>query len=491
MAVLDSLVGLAATAVVPAYDRETLRLGIVHIGPGAFFRAHGAAFTDAAIAASGGDWGIETWSLRSAEAIDRLAEQRGLYTVLIRDTAGTTAQVIGCVRGARAAKGDTAELVARLAEPQIRVVTMTVTEKAYGLDPATGGLDLDHADIAHDLADPAAPRGVIGVIVAGLARRRAAGLAPFTPLCCDNLPSNGRIIGRLVAEFAQRIDPALAEWIVATVPFPSTMVDRITPASTDETYADARRLTGRSDGATVETEPFTQWVIEDRFADGRPDWGAAGALLVDEVAPFENMKLRMLNGSHSLLAYLGFLNGYEYIRDLMTDAAFVALARRHMAAASATLGPVPAIDLGVYAEDLIARFTNRAIAHRTYQIAMDGTQKMPQRLLLPTGEALAAGRAAPTYALAVAGWMRYATGTRADGHVYALRDPREEEIAARLAGIERSGPAVAAALFALPGLFPAAILAAEPWRDAVVTFLDILFRDGVPTAIAAAMDRPD
>lgn len=489
MAVLDSLDGLAPTAVTPSYDRAGLGIGIVHLGPGAFFRAHLAAYTDAAIAAGGGDWGIEAWSLRSAEAVDRLAEQDGLYTLLVRDGGGTTAQVIGCVRAARSAKGDGRALVDRLADPAIRIVTMTLTEKAYGLDPATGGLDENHADIAHDLQNPSAPRGLIGVLVAGLARRRAAGGAPFTPLSCDNLPNNGKILGRLVIEFAERVDPELATWIAENVPFPSTMVDRITPASTDETYADAARLTGRTDRATVETEPFIQWAIEDRFADGRPAWDKAGAILVAAVAPYERMKLRMLNGTHSLIAYLGFLQSYEYVRDVMADPAFAALARRHMGAAAVTLGPVPGIDLGAYADDLIARFANRAIGHRTYQIAMDGTQKLPQRLLEPTIETLRVGRDAPTYALAVAAWMRYATGRRGDGLVYALRDPREAEIETMLAGVERSGAAVAAALFGLPGLFPPALLARDAWQREVASLLDLLFTDGPPAAIAAVMSR--
>jgi len=474
---LTSLSDLAPTAKLPGYNRNGLKPGILHLGPGAFFRAHFAPFTDAAIAAAGGDWGIEVASLRTADVADHLNEQNGLYTMLVRDTSGTTANVIGPILRAHVATRNPGDLLARLEDPAIKIVSLTVTEKAYGFDSATGGLDLKHPDIAADLANRHAPRGVIGYIVEGLARRRAKGIAPFTPLSCDNLPSNGAVLKRLVLEFAACIDPELREWIEKNVPFPSTMVDRITPASTDATYRDAERLTGRQDLVAIETEPFTQWVIEDHFANGRPEWEKAGALMVEEVSAYEKMKLRMLNGAHSLLAYLGYIGGYEFIRDVMDDVGLAALARRHMNAAAATLDPVPGIDLEVYADELIARFANKAIAHRTYQIAMDGTQKLPQRLLEPAGEALANGSNAETYAIAVAAWMRYALGVNRDGERYELRDPRAGEIAALLADVPRNGGAVSKALFGLAGLFPAALTGNIGWTEDVANKLEILIQD--------------
>ncbi|MBW9052277.1 mannitol dehydrogenase family protein [Rhizobium mesosinicum] len=475
---LRNVTGLAPTAKLPAYDRNALQAGILHLGPGAFFRAHFAPFTDGALAAAGGDWGIEVASLRTPDVADNLSAQNGLYTVLIRDTSGTTAHVIGSILGAHVAPRDPAGLLARLEDPNIRIVSMTVTEKAYGFDPASGGLDLKHPDIVADLANRHAPRGVIGYLVEGLARRRQKGIAPFTPLSCDNLPSNGAVLKRLVLEFTSRIDTDLHDWIEVNVPFPSTMVDRITPASTDATYADAKRLTGRTDLAAIETEPFTQWVIEDHFVNGRPAWEKVhGALMVEEVSAYEKMKLRMLNGAHSLLAYLGYIAGYEFIRDVMDDAGLAALARRHMNAAAATLDPVPGIDLDAYADELIARFANKAIAHRTYQIAMDGTQKLPQRLLEPATEALANGSKAETYAIAVAAWMRYATGIDRNGERYELRDPRAGEIAALIADVPRNGAAVSAALFKLPGLFPKALTGNVAWTEDVANKLEILIQD--------------
>ncbi|TAX74320.1 mannitol dehydrogenase family protein [Rhizobium leguminosarum] len=474
---LKTLSGLAPTAKLPAYDRNQLKSGILHLGPGAFFRAHFAPFTDAALAVEGGDWGIEVASLRTADVADHLNEQNGLYTMLIRDTSGTVAQVIGPILRAHVTTRDPAGLLDRLEDPAIRIVSLTVTEKAYGMDTATGGLDLNHADVAADLANRHAPRGVIGYLVEGLSRRRAKGIAPFTPLSCDNLPSNGAVLKRLVLDFAERVDPSLRQWIEANVPFPSTMVDRITPASTEATYQDAERLTGRQDLAAIETEPFTQWVIEDHFANGRPAWEKAGALMVTDVSAYEKMKLRMLNGAHSLLAYLGYIGGYEFIRDVMDDAGLAALAYRHMHAAARTLDAVPGIDLDDYASELIARFANKAIAHRTYQIAMDGTQKLPQRLLEPATEALAHGDKAETYAIAVAAWMRYAIGEHGNGERYELRDPRAGEIAALIADVPRTGLAISAALFTLPGLFPAALTGNRAWTQDVSDKLEILIQD--------------
>jgi fructuronate reductase len=475
---LTSLTGLASTAKLPAFDRVALKPGILHLGPGAFFRAHFAPYTDAALAFAGGEWGIEVASLRTADVADHLNEQNGLYTMLVRDTAGTEAHVIGPILKAHVAPRDPAGLLARLEDPAIRIVSLTVTEKAYGFDAATGGLDLKHADIAADLASPHAPRGVIGYLVEGLRRRRDSGVEPFTPLSCDNLPSNGAVLKRLVLDFAGRVDPELKQWIETDVPFPSTMVDRITPASTDATYRDAEELTGRTDLAAIETEPFAQWVIEDSFANGRPHWEKAGALMVEDVSAYEKMKLRMLNGAHSLLAYLGYIAGYEFIRDVMDDVGLAALAHRHMNAAAATLDPVPGIDLDAYADELMARFANKAIAHRTYQIAMDGTQKLPQRLLEPSAEALAAGDHAETYAIAVAAWMRYALGVDRKGQSYELRDPRAAEIATLLADVPRNGGAVSAALFTLPGLFPDVLTGNVAWTDDVANKLEILIQDG-------------
>lgn len=449
-------------AVAPSPARP-LRAGILHLGPGAFFRAHLAAYTDELDAP---DWGIVTGGLRKADAAQAFDRQNGLYTLLTRDSAGTSARVIGSVLGGVAPS----DLLARMCDPAIRIVSLTITEKAYGLSPGAGGLDAGHPDIAADLANPTRPRSAVGLIARALSLRRAAGVAPFTPLSCDNLPGNGHVLRRLVTEFAAQQDAELAAWIAAEVPFPCTMVDRITPASTDTTRADAAAATGKADMLAVETEPFRQWVIEDHFAAGRPDWDRAGALFVADVAPYEKMKLRMLNGTHSLLAYRGFLAGHDYVRDAIADPVIRAAAQAHLALAATTLDPVPGVDPARYAQDLIARFDNRAILHRTAQIASDGTAKLPQRVFDPAGELLARGADAESYAGILAAWMCYATGGNG-ARVWPLNDPHEAAISAALTDVPREAKTIADALFALPGLIPAALAGHAVWRQQVVSRL--------------------
>lgn len=442
------------------------RAGILHLGPGAFFRAHLAAYTDEIC---GGDWGILTGGLRSPDAARRFDQQSGLYTLLTRASAGTSGRVVGSVLGGVAPQ----DLLARMCDPAIRIVSLTITEKAYGLAPATGGLDESHPDIAADLAAPSQPRSAVGLIARALWLRRAAGVLPFTPLSCDNLPGNGHILKRLVTEFAARTDPDLAAWIAAEVPFPCTMVDRITPASTDQTRADALAATGFADDLAVETEPFRQWVIEDDFAAGRPDWDRAGALFVKDVAPYEKMKLRMLNGTHSLLAYRGVLAGHEFVRDAIADPVLLGAARAHMQTAAATLDPVPGVDPSAYADELIARFQNRAILHRTAQIASDGTAKLPQRALDPAGELLARGEGAESYAGILAAWMGYVTGRKGE-RSWVVNDPRQPELAAALADVPRKAEAIAEAIFSLPALIPKTLSNHSIWRGQVVEKLAAL-----------------
>ena len=282
---LSSSSPFAGGVLSPQYDRAKLKPGIVHIGFGAFHRAHQAVYTDTALAASFGDWGIVGVSLRSSEPIRDLKMQDHLFSVIARDASGAEPRVVGSVVGGISAANDRDGLLVLLADPAIRIVSLTVTEKAYGFDPASGGLDRRHPAIAADLVAPGAPVGVIGFLVEGLSRRKRAGLSPFTVLCCDNLPTNGRVVERLVLEMAEAQDPALASWIAAEGAFPCTMVDRIVPAATDETRRRAADLLGVEDKLALDTEPFMQWVIEDRFVSGRPEWESAGALFVADVEP--------------------------------------------------------------------------------------------------------------------------------------------------------------------------------------------------------------
>ncbi|WP_246333091.1 mannitol dehydrogenase family protein [Aureimonas mangrovi] len=467
----------------PGYAPEQHAVGIVHLGLGAFHKAHQAVYTDAALAAEGGDWRILGVSLRSPDAAAAMNPQDGRYTLLVRGEDGPKARIVGSVSQVLVAPHSPETVIEAIARPQTRIVTLTVTEKAYGLDPATGGLDAAHEAVAKDLAAPESPHGVVGFLVAGLARRAGNGAGPLTLVSCDNLPHNGGVLKRLVLEFAGQVRPEITSWIEANVAFPSTMVDRITPAATERTLADAKALTGFDDAAAIETEPFTQWVVEDDFAAGRPAWEAGGAIFVDDVAPFEMMKLRMLNGAHSLIAYAGFAAGYETVSQAMEDEALVRLVERQMRAAAASLPPMPGIDLDAYHADLLARFRNPSIRHLTYQIAMDGTQKLPPRIFAPLGEGV---EPAP-FAFVLAAWMRYALGLHEDGATYALRDPREGEIAARLAGVPREAGAIFEALATLPGWMPAVVSGNAAFREGVVAHLRSILADGMRTAVRRAV----
>lgn len=457
--ILTASTNLPATVTAPGYDRANLTPGIVHLGFGAFHRAHQAVATQAALRRHFGPWGIVAVNLRSAGPIRDLEAQHGLYSVTTRGADGDAIEVIGATVGWLCAADDAQAVLARMADPATRIVTLTVTEKAYGLDPATGGLDAAHPAVAADLANPANPTGAVGLIVEALARRRAAGIAPFAALSCDNLPGNGEVLARLVHDMATRRDPALADWIAAHGAFPSSMVDRIVPAASDEARARAASALGTDDALAIETEPFLQWVIEDHFPQGRPEWEEAGAIFVTDVAPYEKMKLRMLNGAHTLTAHLGILNGLEHVRDVMAVPHLAAQIRAHMEAAAATLDPVPGIDLAAYRDDLLARFANPAIAHRCIQIAMDTTQKLPQRILSPAVDALAAGSDAAAFARATAAWIAaLERGPRAS-------DPRATELEAAVAAMRPDAPS--APFFALAGLFPDTLTSNTAWRALV------------------------
>ncbi|MCQ1852771.1 mannitol dehydrogenase family protein [Neorhizobium galegae] len=463
---LSASTELPADVAASGYDRALLKPGILHIGLGAFHRAHQAIYTDAALAAEFGDWGIVGVSLRSVDIVRDLAAQDGVYSVVASSAAGDRAQVVGSVIRGLSGTEDQAEILALLADPTIRIVTITVTEKAYGIDPVSGGLDRNHPSVMADLADPTSPTGVIGYLVEGFSRRHAAGLPPFTVLCCDNLPTNGRIVRKLVIEMAGARDPALANWISGHGAFPSSMVDRIVPAATDVTRALAEKLIGAEDRLALSTEPFMQWVVEDHFLAGRPKWEAGGALFVDDVEPYEKMKLRLLNGSHSLVAYLGQLKDLTFVRDVMAVPEYRALVRRHMAEAVKTLDPVPGIDLDGYMDQLIERFENPTIAHKTQQIAMDGTQKLPQRIFAGAIEALANGGDASSAAYVVALWIAYVR------KVAEINDPRATELKAAAAGMTADDPS--APFFAIAGLFPQALTENGAWRARVNAELEKL-----------------
>ncbi|TGD42858.1 mannitol dehydrogenase family protein [Pseudotabrizicola sediminis] len=439
-------------------------VGIVHLGLGAFFRAHGAVYIEEAMSASGGDWGILGVSLQSATMRDQLTPQGGTYMALELGPEGETLRHVQSVQGVLVAREDAQAVLEAMADPGVRIVSLTVTEKGYCHEPSTGRLNDQHPDIVHDLSHPL-PVSAPGYLVRALALRLSRGLPPFTVLTCDNLPNNGHVVRGVVLDLAHAIDPALAAWIEAEGKFPSTMVDRIVPATKPEDIARVEALIGAHDAAPVMHEPFRQWVVEDDFVGGlRPDLGAAGVQLVRDVTEFEHMKLRMLNGTHSSLAYLGYLSGHETIADCMTDPVLDRFVQ-HLWAAEIipALTPPEGVSLSEYAQALRARYANPGIRHRTWQIAMDGSQKLPQRILGTLETNLAANRPCPGLMLAVAAWMIYVRGTDLAGQPIEVKDP----LAPRLREAATSADPVGA-LLALREVFPQDLAArlSEPLRKA-------------------------
>ncbi len=428
-------------------DQSPWTTGIVHLGLGAFARAHLALYTEDTGAR---DWGILGVSLQRPDQRDHLTPQDFLYTALERRPEGNRPRLVTCLTGILVAPEDPEAVLAAMSAPETRIVTLTITEKGYCHDPATGRLNWAHPTVAHDLANPSRPQGAIGFMVEALRRRQASGLPPFTVLCCDNLPANGHVVSGLVQEFATRVRPDLAAWIAANGQFPCAMVDRIVPATTEADIAEVERLTGFADAAPVVHEPFRQWVIEDRFVDDeRPHWEIGGAQFVTHVEPFEHMKLRLLNGAHSALAYLGYLGGHETIADTMQDAAYAGFVERLWREEIVpVVPPPPKTDLLAYVAALKERFSNPAIRHRTWQIAMDGSQKLPQRLLGTIRERLARDLPLPCLALVVAGWIRYAGGVDETGAPIDVRDP----LAATLRAVQDAAPDTAGRVRAVIGL---------------------------------------
>jgi len=488
---LDTLGSVPPAIARPPYDVRSIGIGIVHLGIGAFHRAQTAMFSDDALALDPGDWGICGVSLRSADVRDRLSQQDGLYTAVEKSPAAIRRRIIGSVREVLFLGDQREQVCTRLAAPETRIVSLTITEKGYCHDPATGKLNFQHSDIAHDLAHPGEAQSAVGLITAALAARRDSHGTAFTVLCCDNLPHNGALVRGLVMAFSERRDPALARWIEENASFPSTMVDRIVPATTDADIAENDSALGMHDAAPVMHEPFRQWAIEDHFVSGRPRWDEVGAELVDDVAPFEAMKLRLLNGSHSAFAYLGFLAGHDYIYQVAAQPDFVTFMRRLMADEGVPTLIVPkGVDVAAYQQALVTRFANPALPHRTQQIAMDGSQKLPQRLLATARENLEAGRSIEMLALAVAGWMRYVSGRDEAGRIIKVSDPLDEEFARITAasGVHDGGAAEALArgLLGMREIFGDDLPADRRFAGRVSAWLTTLFEAGAASTVAQA-----
>jgi fructuronate reductase len=479
-----SLDALPPAVARPSYDRAAVKTGVVHLGVGAFHRAHQAVVFDDALASGDLRWGVLGASLRSPGVRDQLNPQDGLYSVVVRDGDQRDVRIIGAIRSVLVAPEDPAALVAAMAQPDVHIVTLTVTEKGYKLDPASGALMIDDPDVAADLSDLSAPRTAPGFITAALAARKAASLPPFTVVSCDNVPHNGARIRQAVLDMAGRIDPDLRDWIEARSAFPQTMVDRIVPATTPEDVAANEALLGAADQGMVKTEPFTQWVIEDRFAGPRPDFESLGVQVTADVAPWEDAKLRLLNGAHSAIAYLGGLAGLQYVDQVVAIPAYARFVEALWDEAESTLNPPPGLDVPTYRGELMRRFANSALQHRTVQIAMDGSQKLPQRLLAACAARLEKGQSIDALALAVAGWMRWQDGVDDNGNAFTVDDPLAARTA-RLVGGGGDSRARVAALLTLSAVFPPALASDTRFAKAVTDAHLNLVERGAQGAVEA------
>jgi fructuronate reductase len=476
-----TLASLPADVVRPGYDRAAMSAGVVHLGIGAFHRAHQAVVFDDALNAGDLRWGIVAASLRSPAVRDQMAPQDGLYTMLVRDGSAEQARVVGAVRQVIVAPDDPEALLAALVAPETHIVTLTITEKGYKLDPATGALIADDPQLAADLASLDRPQTAPGYLVAALARRRAAGLGPFTAISCDNLPHNGARLRDAVLALARVHDAELADWIAGKGAFPQTMVDRIVPATTAHDIAALGERLGVEDQAMVKTEPFLQWVIEDRFCGPRPDFGA-GVQVTAAVEPWEEAKLRLLNGAHSGIAYLGALAGIEHVHEVLALPEARAFVEALWDEAETTLSPPPELDVDAYRRELMARFDNPTLRHRTRQIAMDGSQKLPQRLLASVEARLAAGQGVEALSLAVAAWIRWQAGVDDMGEPHKVDDPLAAQLAARLEGA-RDAVGRVAAILGFDAVVPAKLATQPEFVEALTGWLTVLEQEGARGAL--------
>ncbi len=447
----------------PAYRRGTLTPGIVHLGVGGFHRAHEAVYCDDLLTQGIGDWGIVGVGLRPEDRAmrDALVPQDGLYTLVTRDAGGDMARVIGSLMRCLFAPEQDAEVRAALAAPTTKIVSLTITEGGY-----------------EDPTGPAWQR-----LAAALETRRALGTPPFTVLSCDNLQHNGEAARRALVAAASARDAELAAWVDANVAFPNAMVDRITPQTTESDRELVRTEFGIDDAWPVVCEPFRQWIIEDKFTQGRPQWERAGAQFVPDVHPYESMKLGLLNGSHFAMAYLGFLAGYGAVPAVMADPSFRQFISRLMDdEVTPLLPPVPGIDLTDYKATLLHRFDNPAIKDQITRLCQDGAPKFPKYLRPALEAALATNRPRRLLTLALAGWLRYLTGEDEAGREYTIQDPRAEE----LRPLARAGRTDPRPLLAVTDLFGPLGQSPELVRD-LSADLESLYTHGAQATLARVL----
>ena len=427
---------LGPEVAVPGYDRSDVSRGIVHFGVGGFHRAHQAMYLDTLMNRGKAlDWGITGVGLLPGDKRmhDVLHAQDCLYTLVVKDADGTMhPRVIGSIVDYLFAPDDPAAVLAVMSDPATRIVSLTITEGGYLVNQSTGEFDAADPSIRSDLEDGAVPSTAFGFVTEALRRRREAGVEPFTVMSCDNIQGNGEVAHKMIGAFARLKDADLAAWIEEHVTFPNSMVDRITPVTTDHDRSTLTEHFGVEDGWPVVCEPFTQWALEDRFPAGRPPYDEAGVQLVPDVMPYELMKLRLLNASHQALCYLGYLAGYRYAHEVCADPLFTGFLRGYMDdEATPTLSPVPGVDLDDYKQQLIERFANPEIRDTLARLCAESSDRIPKWLVPVIRHELDAGGPVRRSALVVAAWARYAEGVDEQGEAIDIVDNRKEKVMAR------------------------------------------------------------
>ena len=420
----------------PGYDRGRLRTGIVHFGVGGFHRAHQAMYLDRLMNEGKAlDWAICGVGVMPADLgmRDVLDAQDGLYTLVVKAPDGTfEPRVIGSIKEYLFAPEDPEAVIAKMASPEIKIVSLTVTEGGYNINAVTGEFVSDNPDIQHDLRPGNLPKTTFGLVVEALARRKAAGTPPFTIMSCDNIQGNGHAAQRSFVAYATLRDPELGKWVEDNVAFPNSMVDRITPVTTDEDRALVRSRYGIDDGWPVVCEPFTQWVLEDTFNQGRPPFEEAGVQVVDDVEPYELMKLRLLNASHQALCYFGYLAGYRLVHDVAQEPLFADFLLAYMEQeASPTLAPVPGIELDDYRHQLIERFSNAQVRDTVARLCAESSDRIPKWLLPVIRHNLETGGPILRATAVVASWARYAEGRDEEGRPIEVVDRLAPELKQR------------------------------------------------------------
>ena len=482
-----NLAKLSDNIAVPTYDRTAISPGIVHISLGAFHRAHQCVYTDELLAEQGEK--AKNWALCSVGALPndetlcrRLNGQDNLYTVVTRDEGGMSARVIGSIAKVMHAPADPGGVLTRMADKATKIVSLTVTERGYGHDPATGKLDVERSDVAADLMMPKRPKTAIGYVVEALARRREEGLPAFTVMSCDNLQKNGELTRDLTIEFANRRDPSLGNWIAKNGAFPNSMIDRITPGTTQTDIDHIKSHFGIDDAAPIVCEPFKQWVLEDNFCNGRPEWEAVGAQIVPDVYPYELTKLRLLNVVHSAFCYPGYLADYDFVHEAIMDTDIQRFVRRLMdEEITPTLPHAPGMDLPSYKNKLIERFANPEICDGLPRICMDGSQKIGNQMLPIVRERLADGGSIRMLCFSIAAFIRFCRGIDEKGKPIEIKDPLANELRrAAQAGGRDPRP-----FLNLTHVFGADLAANETFVHGVEQALGNIEDQGIRSAVAA------